>query len=123
MQRKFVRVADPVVGVPHQAERTPVTDPARENQAFRLARQDIATRRPRSCPGCGTTSATASCDGGRAPGRWEDRASPFRCRREMRGAAMAAVKRYAVAASGEWFDNEDNVRLPAGEVHAWDPRP
>ncbi len=36
---------------------------------------------------------------------------------------MAAVKRYAVAASGEWFDNEDNVRLPAGEVHAWDPRP
>src|SRR3954471_8190987 len=27
---------------------------------------------------------------------------------------------YAVAASGGWFDEEDNRRLPAGEVHAWE---
>ncbi|MFI9023880.1 hypothetical protein [Streptomyces sp. NPDC053560] len=34
---------------------------------------------------------------------------------------MAAVKRYAVAASGQWTDEEDGRRrLPAGEVHAWE---
>ena len=31
---------------------------------------------------------------------------------------MAAAPGYAVAASGAWFDEEDNRRLPAGEVHA-----
>ncbi|MGD9483080.1 hypothetical protein WDH52_07425 [Streptomyces sp. TRM70308] len=34
---------------------------------------------------------------------------------------MPAPKSYRVAASGQWFDEEDNVRLPAGEVHAWEP--
>ncbi|CAM3130195.1 MULTISPECIES: hypothetical protein [Streptomyces] len=34
---------------------------------------------------------------------------------------MAARKRYAVAASGRWFDEDDGRRLPAGEVHAWEP--
>jgi hypothetical protein len=33
---------------------------------------------------------------------------------------MARPKQYAVAASGQWFDEEDNRRLPAGEVHAWE---
>ncbi|NSC20100.1 hypothetical protein FM076_02300 [Streptomyces albus subsp. chlorinus] len=33
---------------------------------------------------------------------------------------MAASKRYAVAASGRWVDEEDGRRLPAGEVHAWE---
>ncbi|MBQ0866902.1 hypothetical protein ACH4RA_17895 [Streptomyces smyrnaeus] len=33
---------------------------------------------------------------------------------------MAAPKRYAVAASGQWADEEDGRRLPAGEVHAWE---
>ncbi|MEU6116895.1 hypothetical protein ABZ840_20455 [Streptomyces sp. NPDC047117] len=34
---------------------------------------------------------------------------------------MAAAKRYAVAASGQWTDEEDGRRrLPAGEVHAWE---
>ncbi|GAB2581646.1 hypothetical protein GCM10027168_12960 [Streptomyces capparidis] len=26
-----------------------------------------------------------------------------------------------MAASGQWVDDEDGVRLPAGEVHAWEP--
>jgi hypothetical protein len=30
-------------------------------------------------------------------------------------------QRYAVAASGRWTDEEDGRRLPAGEVHAWEP--
>ncbi|MFI6035393.1 hypothetical protein ACIBBD_14710 [Streptomyces sp. NPDC051315] len=35
---------------------------------------------------------------------------------------MARVKRYAVAASGQWTDEEEGRRrLPAGEVHAWTP--
>lgn len=33
---------------------------------------------------------------------------------------MAVTKRYAVAASGQRRDEEDNRRLPAGEVHAWE---
>ncbi|MDG9689172.1 hypothetical protein ACH4NS_16050 [Streptomyces mutabilis] len=33
---------------------------------------------------------------------------------------MARTKRYGVAASGRWWDEEDNRRLPAGEVHAWE---
>jgi hypothetical protein len=33
--------------------------------------------------------------------------------------AVPVRRRYAVAASGEWVD-EDGVRLPAGEVHAWE---
>ncbi|WP_369201046.1 hypothetical protein [Streptomyces sp. PU-14G] len=33
---------------------------------------------------------------------------------------MAATKRYAVAASGQWVDDEDGRRLPGGEVHAWE---
>ncbi|MDG9705485.1 hypothetical protein [Streptomyces sp. DH37] len=33
---------------------------------------------------------------------------------------MSVRKRYTVAASGQWTDEEDNVRLPAGEVHAWE---
>ncbi|WP_028812074.1 hypothetical protein [Streptomyces flavidovirens] len=33
---------------------------------------------------------------------------------------MARSKRYAVAASGQWVDDEDGRRLPAGEVHAWE---
>ncbi|POX38179.1 hypothetical protein C3486_24480 [Streptomyces sp. Ru73] len=34
---------------------------------------------------------------------------------------MARAKRYAVAASGQWTDEEDGRRrLPAGEVHAWE---
>ncbi|ONI72182.1 hypothetical protein BWI15_19115 [Kribbella sp. ALI-6-A] len=32
---------------------------------------------------------------------------------------MAARRRYAVAASSEWID-EDGARLPGGEVHAWE---
>ncbi|MGW7267010.1 hypothetical protein [Streptomyces sp. NPDC054842] len=32
---------------------------------------------------------------------------------------MATTKRYAVAASGRWVD-EEGRRLPAGEVHAWE---
>ena len=35
--------------------------------------------------------------------------------------AMARRVRAAVAASGEWLDPDDNVRLPAGDVHAWLP--
>ncbi len=34
---------------------------------------------------------------------------------------MARQVRAAVAASGEWLDPDDNVRLPAGDVHAWLP--
>jgi hypothetical protein len=37
---------------------------------------------------------------------------------------MATRRRqYAVAASGRWTDEEDGFRrrLPAGEVHAWEP--
>ncbi|GGW09531.1 hypothetical protein GCM10018980_21850 [Streptomyces capoamus] len=31
-------------------------------------------------------------------------------------------KQYAVAASGQWTDEEEGRRrLPAGEVHAWEP--
>lgn len=33
---------------------------------------------------------------------------------------MAGTRRYAVAASGQWWDEEDGRRLPAGEVHAWE---
>lgn len=29
--------------------------------------------------------------------------------------------RYQVAASSRWWDEEDRTRLPAGEVHAWEP--
>ena len=34
---------------------------------------------------------------------------------------MARQVRAAVAASAEWLDPDDNVRLPAGDVHAWLP--
>lgn len=35
---------------------------------------------------------------------------------------MPPKKRYAVAASGQWTDEEEGRRrLPAGEVHAWEP--
>ncbi|MEV7792200.1 hypothetical protein [Streptomyces sp. NPDC087512] len=33
---------------------------------------------------------------------------------------MARTRRYEVAASGSRWDEEDNRRLPAGEVHAWE---
>ncbi len=33
---------------------------------------------------------------------------------------MARTRRYQVAASGRWWDEEDNRWLPAGEVHAWE---
>ncbi|MGP4002611.1 hypothetical protein [Streptomyces sp. 8N706] len=33
---------------------------------------------------------------------------------------MAVRESYAVAASGQWVDEEDGVRRPAGEVHAWE---
>ncbi|MDO0929327.1 hypothetical protein QQY24_29415 [Streptomyces sp. TG1A-8] len=33
---------------------------------------------------------------------------------------MARKQRYAVAASGRWWDEEDGRWLPAGEVHAWE---
>ncbi|GHE35832.1 hypothetical protein GCM10018785_01890 [Streptomyces longispororuber] len=35
---------------------------------------------------------------------------------------MARSKAYAVAASGQWTDEEEGRRrLPAGEAHAWEP--
>ncbi|MFD7687503.1 hypothetical protein [Streptomyces sp. NPDC059781] len=35
---------------------------------------------------------------------------------------MTRVKQYAVAATGQWTDREEGRRrLPAGEVHAWEP--
>ncbi len=35
---------------------------------------------------------------------------------------MAPREQYAVAASRQWTDQEDGLRrLPAGEVHAWEP--
>lgn len=36
---------------------------------------------------------------------------------------MPRPKQYAVAASGHWTDEEEGrrLRLPAGEVHAWEP--
>ncbi|MET9830748.1 hypothetical protein ABZ078_15830 [Streptomyces sp. NPDC006385] len=34
---------------------------------------------------------------------------------------MARKRRCAVAASSRWWDDEDGRRLPAGEVHAWEP--
>ncbi|MCL7426015.1 hypothetical protein ACFVP3_04770 [Streptomyces sp. NPDC057806] len=35
---------------------------------------------------------------------------------------MGRSKQYAVAASGQWTDEEEGRRrLPAGEVHAWEP--
>ncbi|MEU1117631.1 MULTISPECIES: hypothetical protein [unclassified Streptomyces] len=35
---------------------------------------------------------------------------------------MVRSTRYAVAASGQWVDDEDGrSRLPAGEAHAWEP--
>ncbi|MER7722750.1 hypothetical protein [Streptomyces sp. NPDC096323] len=35
---------------------------------------------------------------------------------------MARRTRYAVAASGQWTDEEEGRRrLPAGEAHAWEP--
>ncbi len=35
---------------------------------------------------------------------------------------MVRVKQYGVAASGQWTDEEEGRRrLPAGEVHAWEP--
>nr|WP_189414071.1 MULTISPECIES: hypothetical protein [Streptomyces] len=33
---------------------------------------------------------------------------------------MPRARRYEVAASGRWWDEEDNRWLPAGEVHAWE---
>ncbi|MBI0296377.1 hypothetical protein JBE04_18385 [Streptomyces sp. PRKS01-29] len=33
---------------------------------------------------------------------------------------MARARRYAVAASGRWWDAEDGRWLPAGEAHAWE---
>lgn len=34
---------------------------------------------------------------------------------------MARVRRYAVAASGQWtHEEEGRRRLPSGEVHAWE---
>ncbi|CAL9333737.1 hypothetical protein SUDANB99_00123 [Streptomyces sp. enrichment culture] len=38
-------------------------------------------------------------------------------------ALRMAPKQYAVAASGQWTEEEDGLRrrLPAGEVHAWEP--
>ncbi|MFE0809242.1 hypothetical protein ACFW34_17425 [Streptomyces sp. NPDC058848] len=33
---------------------------------------------------------------------------------------MARTRRYEVAASGRWWDEEDSRWLPAGEVHAWE---
>jgi hypothetical protein len=34
---------------------------------------------------------------------------------------LTRTKRYAVAASGQWTDEEEGRRrLPSGEVHAWD---
>ncbi len=38
----------------------------------------------------------------------------------VRAPLMRSRPAYAVAASGKWFDEEDNRRLPAGEVHAWE---
>jgi len=41
---------------------------------------------------------------------------------ERGGAARGTGKRYAVAGSGRWTDEEEGGRrLPAGEVHAWEP--
>ncbi|MER5579769.1 hypothetical protein, partial [Streptomyces massasporeus] len=35
---------------------------------------------------------------------------------------MARTKQYAVAASGQWTDEEaGRRRLPSGEAHAWEP--
>ncbi|MFF6879206.1 hypothetical protein ACFY9S_28380 [Streptomyces sp. NPDC012474] len=35
---------------------------------------------------------------------------------------MARGRQYAVAASGQWTDEEEGRRrLPSGEVHAWEP--
>lgn len=35
---------------------------------------------------------------------------------------MARARQYAVAASGQWTDEEEGRRrLPSGEVHAWEP--
>ena len=35
---------------------------------------------------------------------------------------MVGTKRYAVAASGQWTDEEEGRRrLPSGEMHAWEP--
>jgi hypothetical protein len=34
---------------------------------------------------------------------------------------MARRQPAAVAASGEWWDPDDHVRAPAGDVHAWIP--
>ena len=31
------------------------------------------------------------------------------------------TRKYAVAASGRWWDEDDGRWLPAGEVHGWDP--
>ncbi|MFF8278828.1 hypothetical protein ACF05T_22355 [Streptomyces lateritius] len=33
---------------------------------------------------------------------------------------MPNPQRYAVAASGQWIDEDDGRRLPSGEVHAWE---
>ncbi|NEY30665.1 hypothetical protein GTU99_00345 [Streptomyces sp. PRKS01-65] len=38
----------------------------------------------------------------------------------MVGEPMARTRRYEVAASGRWWDEEDGRWLPAGEVHAWE---
>ncbi len=38
-----------------------------------------------------------------------------------KGATVARQVRAAVAASSEWLDPDDGVRLPAGDVHAWLP--
>lgn len=34
---------------------------------------------------------------------------------------MPGQRTFAVAASSQWTDDEDGVRLPAGEAHAWVP--
>ncbi|TLS42327.1 hypothetical protein FE633_31330 [Streptomyces montanus] len=33
---------------------------------------------------------------------------------------MALTRKYAVAASGRWWDEDDGRWLPAGEVHGWE---
>ncbi|GAA0926290.1 hypothetical protein GCM10009549_47850 [Streptomyces thermoalcalitolerans] len=48
------------------------------------------------------------------------RASRMAGGREGHPAPMAGPRRYAVAASGQWRDEEDGRRLSAGEVHAWE---
>ncbi|GAA2113404.1 hypothetical protein GCM10009759_56970 [Kitasatospora saccharophila] len=70
--------------------------------------------RERTVPGTASARDSGIEEGGIEEGGDEGRGGSDRPGRLSRTAAPG----YAVAASGTWFDEEDDRRLPAGDTHA-----